>query len=69
MDSNLAVNPLSDLDHDTRLACYRPHLERGPHRLSGGVIAERFNVRPSLLSFHLQYLNQAGLVTRRSGVR
>jgi ArsR family transcriptional regulator, arsenate/arsenite/antimonite-responsive transcriptional repressor len=65
MDSNRAVNALSALGHETRLALYRMLVERGPDGLSAGVIAERLNVPPSSLSFHLQHLNRAGLVTQR----
>jgi ArsR family transcriptional regulator, arsenate/arsenite/antimonite-responsive transcriptional repressor len=65
MDSNRAVNALSALGHDTRLALYRMLVERGPDGLSAGVIAERLGVPPSSLSFHLQHLNRAGLVTQR----
>ena len=33
--------------------------------LPAGVIAERLAMPPSSLSFHLQHLNRAGLVTQR----
>src|SRR5580658_1635829 len=65
MDSNRAVNALSALGHETRLALYRLLVERGPDGLSAGVIAERLSMPPSSLSFHLQHLNRAGLVTQR----
>jgi ArsR family transcriptional regulator, arsenate/arsenite/antimonite-responsive transcriptional repressor len=65
MDSNRAVNALSALGHETRLALYRMLVERGPDGLSAGVIAERLDVPPSSLSFHLQHLNRAGLITQR----
>jgi DNA-binding transcriptional ArsR family regulator len=65
MDSTRAVNALSALGHGTRLALYRMLVERGPDGLSAGVIAEQLGVPPSSLSFHLQHLNRAGLVTQR----
>jgi DNA-binding transcriptional ArsR family regulator len=65
MDSNRAVNSLSALGHETRLALYRLLVERGPDGLAAGVIAERLGMPPSSLSFHLQHLNRAGLVTQR----
>jgi DNA-binding transcriptional ArsR family regulator len=65
MDSNRAVNALSALGHETRLALYRMLVERGPDGLPAGIIAERLDVPPSSLSFHLQHLNRAGLITQR----
>ena len=49
MDSNRAVNALSALGHETRLALYRLLVERGPDGLSAGVIAERLGLPPSSL--------------------
>jgi ArsR family transcriptional regulator len=65
MDSNRAVNALSALGHETRLALYRMLVERGPDGLSAGVIADQLGIPPSSLSFHLQHLNRTGLVTQR----
>jgi ArsR family transcriptional regulator, arsenate/arsenite/antimonite-responsive transcriptional repressor len=65
MDSNHAVNALSALGHETRLALYRMLVERGPEGLAAGVIAERLAVPPSSLTFHLQHLLRAGLITQQ----
>lgn len=65
MNSNQAVQALGALAHDTRLAIYRMLVERGPDGLSAGVIAERLGVPPSSLTFHVQHLHRAGLVTQR----
>ena len=65
MDSNHAVQALSALAHDTRLALYRMLVERGPDGLSAGVIAEALGVPPSSLTFHVQHLHRAGLITQR----
>jgi len=65
MDSSRVVNALSGLGHETRLSLYRMLVERGPDGLSAGVIAGRLGVPPSSLSFHLQHLNRAGLITQR----
>jgi DNA-binding transcriptional ArsR family regulator len=65
MDSSHAVNALSALGHETRLALYRMLVERGPQGLSAGVIAERLVVPPSSLTFHLQHLLRAGLITQK----
>jgi len=53
------------LAQETRLKLYRLLVQRGPDGLAAGVIAERLDVPPSSLTFHLQQLLHAGLVTQR----
>lgn len=65
MDGKHAVQALSALGQETRLALFRMLVERGPDGLSAGIIAERLGVPPSSLTFHLQHLHRAGLVTQR----
>lgn len=65
MDSAIAVQALGALAHETRLAIYRMLVEQGPAGLSAGVIADRLGVPPSSLTFHVQHLHRAGLVTQR----
>ena len=65
MESSHTVQALSALAHETRLALYRMLVERGPDGLSAGVIAERLNLPPSSLTFHVQHLHRAGLITQR----
>jgi len=65
MKSGQAVEALAALAHDTRLALFRMLVERGPDGLSAGVIAERLKIPPSSLTFHVQHLHRAGLVTQR----
>jgi DNA-binding transcriptional ArsR family regulator len=65
METSHAVAALGALAHDTRLALYRLLVERGPDGLPAGVIAERLDVPPSSLTFHLQHLHRAGLITQR----
>lgn len=65
MDSGQAVQALSALAHDTRLALFRMLVERGPEGLSAGVIAENLGMPPSSLTFHVQHLHRAGLITQR----
>ena len=63
-----AVQALGALAHDHRLAVYRMLIEQGPDGLAAGVIAERIGCLPSSLTFHLQHLQRAGLITpRREG--
>ena len=65
MENDRAVQALAALAHDTRLKLFRLLVERGPDGLPAGVIAERLGVPPSSLSFHVQHLYRAGLVTQR----
>ncbi|HTU53506.1 MAG TPA: helix-turn-helix domain-containing protein, partial [Acetobacteraceae bacterium] len=59
------VAALGALAHETRLAAYRLLVEAGPAGLPAGVIATRLNAVPSSLTFHLQALLHARLVTQR----
>lgn len=65
MDGKHAVQALGALAHETRLAIFRMLVERGPDGLPAGVIAERLDVPPSSLTFHVQHLHRAGLITQR----
>ncbi len=65
MDTKHAVDALSALAHEHRLAIYRMLVERGPDGLPAGVIAERLGIPSSSLTFHLQHLLRAELVTQR----
>ena len=69
MDEHRAVLALSALAQETRLALYRLLVAEGPLGLPAGAIAERLGVAPSSLSFHLQQLLHAGLVTQRRAGR
>ena len=59
------IAALGALAHEHRLAVYRLLVERGPQGLSAGAIAERVGLVPSSLTFHVQALQRAGLVTQR----
>ncbi len=65
MKAPQAVAALGALAQDTRLALFRLLVQRGPDGLPAGVVAERLGVPPSSLTFHLQQLLHAGLVTQR----
>jgi ArsR family transcriptional regulator len=65
MDATKTVAALGALAHEHRLAIYRMLVERGPNGLAAGLIAEQLAVPPSSLTFHLQHLLRAGLVTQR----
>jgi ArsR family transcriptional regulator len=65
MDQSHALAALGALAQETRLQLYRLLVTSGPAGLSAGNIAERLGVIPSSLSFHLQHLVHAGLITQR----
>lgn len=65
MESTAAVTALAALAHDTRLALFRLLVERGPDGLPAGVLAERLGIPPSSLTFHVQHLHRAGLLSQR----
>jgi ArsR family transcriptional regulator, arsenate/arsenite/antimonite-responsive transcriptional repressor len=69
MKNAAAVEALGALAHEHRLAAYRLLVERGPAGLAAGAIAERLKVAPSSLTFHLQHLQRAGLITQRRASR
>src|SRR5580704_15004910 len=65
MEQTQALAALGALAQETRLQLYRLLVISGPAGLSAGNIAERLGVIPSSLSFHLQHLVHAGLITQR----
>lgn len=65
MEPQQAVTALAALAHDSRLAVYRMLVQRGPDGLSAGSIAQALALPPSSLTFHLQQLTHAGLITQR----
>lgn len=69
MDTKRAVLALGALAQETRLELFRLLVQRGPEGLPAGAIAEKLGVPPSSLSFHLQQLVHAGLITQRRASR
>ena len=65
MQSAKAVAALGAIAHEHRLAAFRMLVERGPEGMPAGEIAERLKIPPSSLTFHIQQLLHAGLVTQR----
>lgn len=65
MEAKQAIAALGALSHETRLAVFRLLVQRGPDGLSAGTIAQAVGLPPSSLTFHLQQLTHAGLITQR----
>ncbi len=65
MTSGKTIAALAALAHEHRLAAFRLLVEAGPNGLPAGVVAEGLGIPPSSLTFHLQQLLRAELVTQR----
>jgi ArsR family transcriptional regulator, arsenate/arsenite/antimonite-responsive transcriptional repressor len=64
MKTAAVIAALGALAHEHRLAIFRLLVEQGPSGMPAGVIGERVGLVPSSLTFHLQALRRAGLVTQ-----
>ena len=68
MEIQSAVEALSALAHQSRLAIFRLLIPEGLDGLAAGTIGKRLGIPANALSFHLTRLRYAGLVTvRRNG--
>src|ERR1700751_220764 len=65
MDKKTAISALGALAQETRLDVYRLLVTEGPAGLPAGAIAERLEVLPASLTFHLKELQHAGLISQR----
>lgn len=65
METKQAVQALSALAQDTRLAIFRLLVQAGPKGMAAGQIGEKLDLPPATLSFHLAGLARAGLATSR----
>lgn len=63
-----AINALVALAHESRLDVFRLLVQAGPDGLPAGQLGERLGLPATTLSFHLNQLRHAGLVSfRREG--
>ena len=69
MKTARVIEALGALAHEYRLAIYRLLVEQGSEGLPAGAIGERVGLVPSSLTFHLQALQRAGLVTQTRASR
>ena len=68
MENQSAVDALSALAHDSRLAIFRLLVPAGPDGVPAGEIGKRLGIAANALSFHLTRLRYAGLISvRRNG--
>ena len=69
METSKALVALAALAQDTRLGIYRLLVEHAPEGLPAGQIAERLDISPATLSFHLKELSRADLLLSRQDGR
>lgn len=69
MQSDRVIRALSALAQEHRLAVFRLLVQAGEQGVAAGVLAEKLDVPPSSMSFHLAQLANAGLVTHRRASR
>jgi ArsR family transcriptional regulator len=65
MEKPDAIAALGALAQESRLDIFRLLVQAGPDGLPAGQIAERLNLPGATLSFHLNHLKHAGLLTFR----
>ena len=65
MDADTVIRGLSALAQEHRLAVFRLLVQAGEEGLAAGVLAQKLDVPPSSMSFHLAQLANAGLITQR----
>ena len=65
MELNEAVTMFDALSQETRLGAFRLLVRAGPEGLPAGAISEALATPHNTLSFHLNHLSNAGLVTSR----
>jgi len=65
MEMKEALDALASLSHEARLQVFRLLVAASPHGLAAGSIAEELAIAANTLSFHLNHLRHAGLVSSR----
>jgi DNA-binding transcriptional ArsR family regulator len=69
MDERQALASFGALSQETRLQIVRMLVVAGPDGMAAGTIAEKLEVSPSNISFHLKELDRAGLVAQQREAR
>lgn len=65
MEDHDAISALGALAQEDRLSAFRLLMAEGPRGLPSGTIAERLDIQPTRMSFHLTTLERAGLLSAR----
>jgi len=69
METKQAIQALSALAQESRLAIFRLLIQQGPSGLAAGAIGDKLDLPPATLSFHLAGLVRAGLAQSRQDGR
>ncbi|MBW9054813.1 ArsR/SmtB family transcription factor [Rhizobium mesosinicum] len=69
MDERQALSSFGALSQETRLQIVRMLVVAGPDGMAAGTIAEKLDVSPSNVSFHLKELDRAGLISQQREAR
>ena len=69
METTQAIQALSALAQESRLAIFRLLVQAGRDGLAAGAIGEKLELPPATLSFHLAGLTRAGLALSRQDGR
>ncbi|MCM2451647.1 ArsR/SmtB family transcription factor [Agrobacterium vitis] len=62
MDQKQALSAFAALSQETRLLIVRMLVVAGPDGMAAGALAEKIDVSPSNISFHLKQLEHSGLI-------
>ena len=65
MKKSKVIAALSSLAHETRLEVFRLLVQKGPQGLPAGQLGDRLGLPSPTLSFHLNHLKHAGLISSR----
>lgn len=69
METTQAIQALSALAQESRLAVFRLLVQAGPGGMAAGAIGDKLDLPPATLSFHLAGLSRAGLAHSRQDGR
>lgn len=65
MDIQEAIIMFDALSQETRLRAFRLLVQSGPNGLAAGVLSEALGTPHNTMSFHLNHLSNAGIVSSR----